>query len=43
MDGTPKTAELARKAALLNTETLTTFLHKIKEKDYVNRTLKRLN
>ena len=29
--------------ALLNTETLKTYVHKISEKDYVKRTMKRLN
>eukprot|EP00347_Sterkiella_histriomuscorum_P012200 403369512 len=41
--GTPKTLKLARDQAMLNTEILQTFAHKIKDDEYLRRTLKRLN
>ena len=42
-DGTPKAVKNAVDQALLNTETLKTYVHKISEQDYVQRTMKRLN
>lgn len=42
-DGSPKTVEKALEIARINTETLRLFVHKIKESDYVNRTMRRLN
>ena len=42
-DGTPKAVKNAVDQALLNTETLKTYVHKISESDYVQRTMKRLN
>ena len=42
-DGTPKAVKSAVDQALINTETLKTFVHKISEQDYLKRTMKRLN
>lgn len=42
-DGTPKAVQSAIDQAMINTETLKTFVHRISEQDYVKRTMKRLN
>ncbi len=42
-DGSPKAVQSAVDQALINTETLKTYVHKISEQDYVKRTMKRLN
>jgi ribosomal protein S6 len=42
-DGTPKAVQSAIEQAHINTETLKTYVHKISEKDYLKRTIKRLN
>ena len=42
-DGSPRAVQKAINQALINTETLKTYVHKISEQDYVKRTMKRLN
>ena len=42
-NGTPKTMKRAIDEARINTETLQTYVHKINEKEYMKRLMKRLN
>ncbi|CDW91766.1 UNKNOWN [Stylonychia lemnae] len=42
-NGSPQTLKIAQHQAYMNTETLQVFHHKIKDQQYLKRTLKRLN